>query len=147
MTVNFYNMKFKKNELNKVLNTPIVKTCSVKDGITLEDPVLYLEYNTALLAYDYVYIPDFQRYYFVTGREIDGKTLYISLHVDVLMSFKNDIMSSVGTATRSNFYNKNIPDKMVASLPGENIQYRTLSSAVNGWYYFTSRTYCRNENR
>lgn len=135
MTVNFYNMKLKKNELNKVLNTPIVKTCSVKDGITLEDPVLYLEYDVTLLAYNYVYIPDFQRYYFVTGREIDGKSMYISLHVDVLASFKNDILASTGTATRSNFYNKNIPDKMVASLPGENIQYRTLSSAFTGETY------------
>lgn len=135
MNVNFYNMKFKKNELNKVLNTPIVKACSVKDGITLEDPVLCLGYDATLPTYNYVYIPDFQRYYFVTGRKIDGKTMYISLHVDGLMSFKNDIMSSVGTATRSNFYNKNIPDKMVASLPGENIQYRTLSSAFSGETY------------
>lgn len=135
MNVNFYNMKLKKNELNKVLNTPIVKACSVKDGITLEDPVLYLEYDANLLAYNYVYIPDFQRYYFVTGREIDGKTIYVSLHVDVLASFKNDILASTGTATRSNFYNKNIPDKMVASLPGENIQYRTLSSAFTGETY------------
>lgn len=135
MNVNFYNMKLKKNELNKVLNTPIVKACSVKDGITLEDPVLYLGYDATILAYNYVYIPDFQRYYFVTGREIDGKTIYISLHVDVLASFKNDILASTGTATRSNFYNKNIPDKMVASLPGENIQYRTLSSAFTGETY------------
>ena len=135
MNVNFYNMKLKKNELNKVLNTPIVKACSVKDGITLEDPVLYLGYDATLLTYNYVYIPDFQRYYFVTGREIDGKTIYISLHVDVLASFKNDILASTGTATRSNFYNKNIPDKMVASLPGENIQYRTLSSAFTGETY------------
>lgn len=135
MTVDFYNMKLKKNELNKVLNTPIVKACSVKDGITLEDPVLYLGYDATLLTYNYVYIPDFQRYYFVTGREIDGQTMYISLHVDVLTSFKNDILASTGTATRSNFYNKNIPDKMVASLPGENIQYRTLSSAFSGETY------------
>lgn len=135
MTVNFYNMKLKKNELNKVLNTPIVKACSVKDGITLEDPVLYLGYDSTLLTYNYVYIPEFNRYYFVTGREIDGQTMYISLHVDVLASFKNDILASTGTATRSNFYNKNIPDKMVASLPGENIQYRTLSSAFTGETY------------
>lgn len=135
MTVNFYNFKTRKNELNKVLPSPVVKSCSVKDGITLEDPVIYMVYDSSLLGLNYAYIPDFGRYYFVTGREVDGKTLYISLHVDVLMSFKNDILASVGTATRSNFYNKNIPDKMVASLPGENVQYRTLSSAFTGETY------------
>lgn len=135
MTVNFYNFKTRKNEFNKVLPSPVVKNCTVKDGITLEDPVIYIAYDSSLLGMNYAYIPDFGRYYFVTGKEVDGKTLYISLHVDVLMSFRNDILASTGTATRSNFYNKNIPDKMVASLPGENVQYRTLSSAFTGETY------------
>lgn len=135
MIVNFYNSKIKKNEINKTLATPIVKTCSVKDGITLEDPVIYMSYDISLLGLNYAYIPDFGRYYFVTGIEIDGKTIYISLHVDVLMSFKNDILASMGTATRSNFYNKNIPDTMALNVPQERIQYRKLSEALTGQTY------------
>lgn len=135
MLINFYNAKIKKNELNKTLGTAIVKTCSLKNGSSVEDPVLYLEYDASLLNYNYVYIPDFGRYYFVVDKEVVEHTIYITLHVDVLVSFKSDILSSIGTATRSNFYNKNIPDKMVASLPGENIQYRTLSSAFTGETY------------
>ena len=135
MVANFYTVKFRKNEINKQLNTPVPVTCSLKDDASLEDPVIYLTYNASLLQANYVYISDFNRYYFITGREISGKTMYLTLHVDVLMSFKSDILASVGTATRSNFYNKNIPDKMVASLPGENIQYRTLSSAFTGETY------------
>ena len=135
MNVSFYNVKIKKNEINKTLGTGVVKSCSVKDGMSVEDPVLYMSYDASLMSYNYIYISDFGRYYFITGREIDGKTLYITCHVDVLTSFKSDILSSVGTASRSNFYNKNIPDKMVASLPGENVQYRTLSSAFTGETY------------
>jgi len=135
MQINFYNAKIKNNELNKTLGNAIVKTCSLKNGSSVEDPVLYLEYESSLLIYNYVYIPDFGRYYFVVDKEVVEHTVYFTLHVDVLMSFKNDILSSIGTATRSNFYNKNIPDKMVASLPGENIQYRTLSSAFTGETY------------
>ena len=135
MLINFYNAKIKKNEVNKTLSSPIVKTCSLKNGSSIEDPVLYMEHDATLFNCNYVYIPDFGRYYFVSGREIVEHTDYITLHVDVLMSFKNDILASVGTATRSNFYNKNIPDKMVASLPGENIQYRTLSSPISGENY------------
>lgn len=135
MQVNFYNAKIKKNELNKTLGTPIVKTCAVKDGITLEDPVIYMAYDTSLLGLNYAYIPDFGRYYFVTGRDIDGKTIYITLHVDVLMSFKNDILTSTGTATRSNFYNRNIPDTMALNVPQDRIQYRKLSEALTGQTY------------
>lgn len=135
MIINFYNAKIKKNEVNKTLSSAIVKTCSLKDGSSIEDPVLYMEHDATLFNCNYVYIPDFNRYYFVMGREIVEHTDYITLHVDVLMSFKTDILSSVGTATRSNFYNKNIPDKMVASLPGENIQYRVLSSPISGENY------------
>lgn len=135
MIVNFYNVKIRKNELNKVLSSPVVKNCSVKDGITLEDPVIYMVYDSSLLGLNYAYIPDFGRYYFVTGKEIDGKTLYITFHVDVLMSFKNDILTSSGTATRSNFYNRNIPDAMALNVPQDRIQYRKLSDALTGQTY------------
>lgn len=135
MIINFYNSKIKKNEINKTLGTPIVKTCALKNGSSIEDPVLYMEHDATLFNTNYVFIPDFGRYYFISGRELVEHTEYITCHVDVLMSFKTDILASVGTATRSNFYNKNIPDKMVASLPGENIQYRILSSAFTGETY------------
>lgn len=135
MIINFYNTKFIKNELTKALGTPITKTCSLKDGVSVEDPVIYLEHDANIFVCNYAYIPDFGRYYFVTGREIDGHTDYISLHVDVLMSFKNDIKASKGTATRSNFYNKNIPDTLALELPEDRVQYRKLSNALTGETY------------
>lgn len=135
MIINFYNSKIKKNEVNKTLGSAIVKTCSLKNGSSIEDPVLYMEHDASLFACNYVYIPDFGRYYFVIGREIVEHTEYITCHVDGLMSFKNDILNSIGTVTRSNFYNKNIPDKMVMPLPGENVQYRKLSGEITGSNY------------
>lgn len=135
MTINFYNAKIKNKDFNKSLGTAIVKSCELKNGSSIEDPVLYMEYSSNLFSCNYVYIPDFNRYYFITGREIVNHTLYITCHVDVLVSFKNDILNSTGTAIRSNFYNKNIPDKMVMPLPGENIQYRKLSSEFTGSNY------------
>lgn len=135
MIINFYNAKIKKNEINKVLGSPIVKTCSLKDGVSIEDPVLYIKHDVTLFACNYVYIPDFGRYYFIRGREIDGDTEYITCHVDVLKSFESDIKSSKGTATRSNFYNKNIPDPLALSLPNNRITYRKLSPALTGNTY------------
>lgn len=135
MQINFYNAKIKKNEMNKTLGTPIVKNCALKNGSSIEDPVLYMEHDAILFNTNYVYIPDFGRYYFVMGRELVEHTEYITCHVDVLMSFKTDIKSSKGTATRSNFYNKNIPDSMALELPEDRVQYRKLSNALTGETY------------
>lgn len=135
MIVNFYNAKIKKNEINKTLGTPIVKTCSLKNGSSIEDPVLYMEHDAQLFQTNYVYIPDFGRYYFVSGRELVEHTEYITCHVDVLKTFADDIKSSKGTATRSNFYNRNIPDSMGLELPQDRVQYRKLSEALTGETY------------
>ena len=135
MIVNFYNAKIKKNEMNKTLGTAIVKTCALKNGSSVEDPVLYMEHDASLFATNYVYVPDFGRYYFISGREIVEHTEYITCHVDVIKSFADDIKASKGTATRSNFFNKNIPDSMALELPQDRIQYRKLSEALTGETY------------
>lgn len=135
MNINFYNSKIRKNEVNKSLGVAIVKTCSLKEGSSIEDPILYMVYDTSLMGCNYVYIPDFGRYYFITGKEIDGKTLYITCHVDVLKTYATDIKASKGTATRSNIYNKNIPDSLAMEIPQNKIQYRKLSEALTGGTY------------
>lgn len=135
MVVDFYNSKIEKNQINKSLGTAISKTCSLKDGTSVEDPVFYMVHDASLFLCNYVYVADFGRYYFITGKEIDGKTLYISCHVDVLETYASDIRNSIGTATRSNFYNKNIPDTMAMDIVSEKIQYRKLSQALTGETY------------
>lgn len=135
MIINFYNSKIKKNEMNKTLGTPIVKTCALKNGSSIEDPVLYMEHDASLFNCNYVYIPDFGRYYFISGRELVEHTEYITCHVDVIKSFADDIKASKGTATRSNFYNKNIPDSMALDIPQDRVQYRKLSEALTGQTY------------
>lgn len=135
MNVNFYNTKIKKNELNKTLGTPIVKTCALKNGSSIEDPVLYMEHDVSLFNTNYVYIPDFGRYYFISGRELVEHTEYITCHVDVLKSFADDIKNSKGIATRSQFYNRNLADKMIIPLESEKIRYRILSSPITGGTY------------
>ena len=135
MQVNFYNAKIKKNELNKTLGTAIVKTCSLKNGSSIEDPVLYMEHDTTLFQTNYVYIPDFGRYYFISGRELVEHTEYITCHVDVLKTFAADIKNSKGIATRSQFYNRNLADKMIIPLENEKIRYRILSSPITGGTY------------
>lgn len=135
MTVNFYNAKIQNNEINKVLGDAIVKTCSLKNGSSIEDPVLYMEHDAQLFQTNYVYIADFGRYYFISGRELVEHTEYITCHVDVLKSFQNDIKNSVVISTRSNFKNKQFDDNMVKPQSDKFIEYRKLSEALTGETY------------
>lgn len=135
MIVNFYNAKIQNNEINKVLGDAIVKTCSLKNGSSIEDPVLYMEHDAQLFQTNYVYIADFGRYYFISGRELVEHTEYITCHVDVLKSFRNDIKNSVVISTRSNFKNKQFDDNMVKPQSDKFIEYRKLSEALTGETY------------
>ena len=87
------------------------------------------------MNFNYAYISDFGRYYYVDPPEIAGKEDIFYLHVDVLMSFYNDIKASVGIATRSQYYNRNLADNLVVPLESEKIRYRKLSTAITGGTY------------
>lgn len=136
MIVNAYNINLKLNSLDKTLTTPTQINCSIKEPCDILNPVLMLKRNASNLQYNYFYIADFGRYYFATKPiETDGPVDYLSLHCDVLKTWKSDILASNGTATRSNFYNKNIPESLALTVPQETIQYRKLSSALSGNTY------------
>ena len=135
MNVTFYNAIFNRKRVVKTLPSGTNMTASVKDICDLHDPVLRLVHDASHMSFNYAYIPDFGRYYYVDPPEIDGKEDIFYLHVDVLMTFADDIKASKGTATRSNFYNRNIPDTMALELPQDRVQYRKLSEALTGETY------------
>lgn len=135
MNVTFYNATFNRKRVVKTLPSGTTINVSVKDICDLHDPVLRLVHDASHMSFNYAYVPDFGRYYYVDPPEIDGKEDTFYLHVDVLMSFANDIKASKGTATRSNFYNRNIPDTMALELPQDRVQYRKLSEALTGETY------------
>lgn len=135
MNVTFYNATFNRKRVVKTLPSGITTAVSVKDACDVHDPVIRLVHDASHMAFNYAYIPDFGRYYYVDPPEIDGKEDIFYLHVDVLMSYANDIKASKGTATRSNFYNRNIPDTMALELPQDRVQYRKLSEALTGETY------------
>ena len=95
MDIIFYNTSSERNALNKVLREGATLHGTFRDECSVSDPEFIIESDTNFTNYNYVYIPEFSRYYFIT--EITSvRTLVwrISLHVDVLMSFKDYILTS-----------------------------------------------------
>lgn len=82
----------------------------LKDSVNIHSPTIILKFDKILLEANYIYIPDFNRYYFIDNITIDKKVLIFDLSVDVLMSFKNDILNASGLIVRSEQGNVYIPD-------------------------------------
>lgn len=101
MTIYGYKVGTDNNHIHKELTGETEYNGTPKGEIAVENLTLLIDDNVTDL--NYFYIPDFKRYYYVTGRNIIRNGLTeVSLHVDVLMSFVDDIMQMRIFATRTN---------------------------------------------
>lgn len=77
--------------------------CTLKNNTSVVDPVIILDLDdkTSFTKYNYAYIADFGRYYFVSDMTADGLHWIISLVCDVLATYKTDIGNSVMYVLRS----------------------------------------------
>ena len=112
MRIKLYKVYDRENKLNKTLNNELVLTGSLKTEVSVCSPVIMLksvDFNFS--DYNYCYIEDFDRYYFIEDIEIDNLTLFeIRLREDVLMSFNNDIKNMTVQINESSNPNSNFID-------------------------------------
>ena len=77
-----------------------------QDAETNEVPINFLEDSsvinptfiftsaTNILNANYIFVPDFGRYYYITNQIVSKNRIHINCHVDVLMSFSKSIKES-----------------------------------------------------
>ena len=66
---------------------------TLRESCNLIEPVINIQ-NESVIRYNYAYIPDFKRYYFIKKITSLRKGLWtIEFEVDPLMSFKGDILA------------------------------------------------------
>lgn len=75
--------------------------CLMKTVASIQDPIIDIKTNASLCEYNYAYIPQFKRYYFVDDVSWDLGIWSLSLRVDVLASFRTDIRRSKQYVLRS----------------------------------------------
>ena len=90
------------NRMNKNLNPPVTFTGDLKDSTSITDPTIIIESPINIVClYNYAYIPEFNRYYFINDIVSYSNNLtQIILHVDVLMSFRDYIKTNMATTKR-----------------------------------------------
>ena len=94
------------SESNRVDKTNYIELIDVISGVIREQSsilnmVLTIEYDK-VPNFNYVYIPIFNRYYYVDDIvSVTNKLWAISLSVDVLMTYKTDILNQTAFITRN----------------------------------------------
>ena len=94
MNVQFYNFSKRRNSTKQPTGTGTVIDCKLKEGTSIKNPKLAIQGRT--FTYNYAYIPDFERYYFVNDviSESYDLTTYV-LEEDSLASNKAAIGNTV----------------------------------------------------
>ncbi len=108
------NLYKNSSEQNRVDKSKYLESAGVLNGILRDEcdvvnPVIVIDYHK-VPDFNYIYIPAFKRYYFLTKFEFVRKNAYrLFLHVDVLMSYKDGIKNLECLVLRNEYrYNKHI---------------------------------------
>lgn len=101
-TAILYNNSDDARTVNKTLTGGTSVSFVLLAPSSIIKPRLRLTWNTAYTAYNYLYIPDFNRYYFIDDITADtGGAVIINAHCDVLMTYANAIKLCPAIVTRS----------------------------------------------
>ena len=116
MNVTLYKTTSDKRALNKTLVDGRTFDVALLDG---NDSILTprLIIGVDVSAYNYVHIPDFNRYYYIKNVDVlDNRRFCCNCEVDVLMSFAADIKKlTVVSGKAATNYNKHLPDLLPLS--------------------------------
>lgn len=112
MQVEFYHTADNANTVNKTLN--LIKTINIvfRQAVNEETPFIIMNKDN-LTGSNYVHIPNFKRYYFISNVEnYTAKLVRIELTTDLLMTYKDDILNTsvLITATeKPSYFSSNLP--------------------------------------
>lgn len=131
--IKFYYNRSDERQIFKDIIDGETLTGVLRDSSSIINPVIVFE-SDAVLRYNFCYIPQFQRYYFIRNVECYRNQLWIvTMECDVLMSFKNDIANCqvvVDKQTMSINGDEYIDD---GSLVSDNYMFNTVYDYFNGF--------------
>lgn len=101
MELTLYKYAGRPEQINKVLENGNTLSGVLRNDFNFLNPEISIR-SSQPVTENYCYIPDFKRYYFISGIIQRNKNEYeISLSVDVLMTYKSAILAATGTVTES----------------------------------------------
>ena len=99
MNILLYKTTNANNDLNKTISDKVELVGALREASSIIAPSILIQSNP--IGYNYAYIPEFGRYYYIKNITAFRKGAYIvDLKCDVLMSFKEEILNMSGILSR-----------------------------------------------
>ena len=140
MNVTLYKNTSEKAKVGKTLASASVHTGTLREGCEVVNPTIIVEGNN-LSEFNYMYITEFHRYYFITGITSIKKGLWqIDGHCDVLETYKTQIKAQKAVVERQEQkYNLYLNDPDWKVYRNKEVFTRTFPSGFldTGVYYLT----------
>ena len=94
--LDLYHNSSDNRKINKSLSNKKVINISLKETTNLLNPSLLLESDTDLTQYNYGYLKELGRYYYINAKRLDNNKHYIlDMNQDHLMTYKSSILRLV----------------------------------------------------
>lgn len=134
MNIKLYNTVSPRNKLNKSLN--LVADINGESNISLDDSncvfVVSKGHLQGVQGSNYLYCTDTDKYYYIDNYEIINQTVKIYCKIDVLMSYKSEILSNTCTISRNeNLANAYMYDENYKLLAYKNIVTKKFPVSLN----------------
>lgn len=100
-TVTLYNNTSNPKVFDKAITKLADVSCDFKRPLDVETPEIYISATDSYDKCNYIYIPEFGRYYFAHGVVGPGQVITYTCESDPLMSFKSAILSSPAVISRN----------------------------------------------
>ena len=108
LSVNLCNSSSPAEKIGKTLSAGNTYGCDLKENTSVLNPVIIIKTTDPVYSYNYMYISDFSRYYFIDDIiSLHNNIWEIHGHVDVLETYKNAIRSNQAVIRRQDRPNIN----------------------------------------
>ena len=133
MTIILYKNVSDPKAVTKTIGDEITITGVAKDPVNITDPIIeYDGDNTVTSGYNYAFIQDYNRYYFISPQNDSYNLNTLVMHCDVLMSAALYLRQRMATITRNEYlYNAYLTDPDFPAYAYTNIVTKTFPSGID----------------
>lgn len=112
MRVRFYQLSKRNKSTKRPDNSYKEVDVQLKENTSITSPVFLLQ-TFAPVFYNYVYIPEWRRYYYISNTSSNEGMWEVSLTEDYLATFKDYILNTIANILYASGSKKNIPDSRI----------------------------------
>lgn len=126
------------NAVDKNLTELTTLTGTLREQSSIIDPIITIsDIDEYIGSMNYAYIPEFNRYYFITNIESVQKNLWrVSFHVDVLFTYRDAIRSNSAIIERNeNEYDLKLNDGLFRTQQNPRIAQFPFPNGFNQWNF------------